>query len=71
MKEQFKQFLDEMMKSFDQAITQKDKHHDFDMAFGGLWLLANYIDTDNFEEYNDIWNEYHEIFRQKGALKNE
>lgn len=71
MKKQFIAFLESQLKEVDNAKTQKDKHHDFDMAFGGAWLLLNFIDPDNFKTYDEIWNEYHAKFYEKGCLKND
>lgn len=68
---EFRNFIETCLHDVDTSTTQKDRHHAFDMAFGGAWFLMNHIDPDHFGEYNSIWNEKHEIFRQKGCMQND
>ena len=69
MKDKLREFLDYCLHEAKAVPYPKDKHHYFDMAFGAVCFVSNHIDTDNFTELNEIWeNEYYDKFRELGCL---
>lgn len=68
MKETLREFLEDCLKDASACTTHKDKHHYFDMAFGGAYLMMNYVEPILWTELNEIYEEYHAKFYEMGCL---
>ena len=68
MKELLIKYLNDCLKDAESAPDYKTKHHYFDMAFGVADFVMFTVDDENWKEYKEIWEEYHEKFYDLGCL---